>query len=435
MIESEYGREYVERVVEGELEELLRTLPAVAIEGAKAVGKTATSNRQAGTVYRLDEPEQREIGLADPRRLLEGEAPVLIDEWQRLPEVWDLVRRAVDASPSRPGAYLLTGSAMPPTDASIHSGAGRIVSVRMRPLSLFERGIEIPTVSLRELLRGNRPPLDGQTDVRLHDYADEILVSGFPGMRRYSGRQLRAQLDGYLQRIADRDFEEMGRKLRNPAALRRWMTAYAAASSLTTSYETMRDAATGGEGEKPSRRATIPYRDILQRLWVVDPVEPWLPSRNYFSRLAQAPKHQLVDPALAARLLGANAATLLAGKGGVARLPRDGTLLGALFESLVTLSVRVYGQAAEAGVKHLRTPRGDHEIDLIVEPAENGGVLAIEVKLASVIRDSDPALQHLRWLEKRIGADLIDAIVVTTGSAAYRRPDGIGVVPAALLGP
>ncbi len=427
--------EYIPRVVDGELEELLRALPAIAIEGAKAVGKTVTATRYAATIHRLDEQEQQEIGRADPRRLLEGERPVLIDEWQRLPEIWDLVRRAVDVSDVKQAAFLLTGSAMPPASASIHSGAARIVCVRLRPLTLLERGVGEPTVSLAKLLQGGRPPLDGQTDVRLQQYADEILASGFPGLRRYTGRHLRAQLDGYLRRIADRDFEEMGRKLRNPTALRRWMTAYAAASSLTASYETIRDAATGGEGEKPTRRATIPYRDILQRLWIVDPVEPWLPSRNYFSQLAQAPKHQLVDPALAARLLGVNASILLAGGHGEALIPRDGTLLGALFESLVTLNLRVYGQAAEAELKHFRTPRGDHEIDLIIEPAVSSGVLAVEVKLSSVVTDNDPAVNHLHWLQKRIGDDLIDAIVVTTGSTAYRRTDGIGVVPAALLGP
>jgi hypothetical protein len=426
---------YLPRIVDAEVEELLTALRVVAIEGAKAVGKTATASRYARTIYRLDEPEALAVARAEPRRLLEGETPVLIDEWHRLPESWDLARRAADDRDVRPGSYLLTGSALPPSGARAHSGAGRIPTLRMRPLSLYERGVAAPTVSVAALLRREAAQLEGRTEVRLSDYVDEILASGFPGLRGLTGRPLRAQLEGYVSRIVDKDFEEVGHKVRNPAALRRWMTAYAAASSSTTTFERIRDAATGGEGMKPSRRATIPYRDTLERLWVVEPVEPWLPSKNYFSRLSQAPKHQLVDPALAAHLLGANRQTLLAGKSAGPEIARDGTLLGALFESLVTLNLRVYAQAAEAKVKHLRTPSGDHEVDLVVEPHEGDGVLAVEVKLASTIEERDDAVRHLLWLRERLGDDLIDAIVITTGTAAYRRPDGIGVVPASLLGP
>jgi predicted AAA+ superfamily ATPase len=303
----------------------------------------------------------------------------------------------------------------------------------MRPMTLAERGVGTPTVSVAELLRGDRPSLTGETPVRLEDYVREILASGFPGLRGLSGRPLRAQLDGYLQRIVDHDFEQMGHRVRNPAALRRWMRAYAAASSLTSSYETIRDAATGGHGEKPARATTQPFRDILERLWIVDPIEAWLPTRNHLRRLAAAPKHQLVDPALAARLVGIGAPALLKGVNPAPAIPRDGTFLGSLFESLVALGVRVFAQAVEADVKHLRTASGEREIDLIVERNGGNGVLAIEVKLASVPGDS--AFDHLHWLRDRIGDELIDAIVITTGTSAYRRRDGIGVVPAALLGP
>lgn len=301
----------------------------------------------------------------------------------------------------------------------------------MRPLALAERAIGNPTVSLRELLRGGRPPVKGRTVMRLGDYVKEILRSGFPGMRRLAGRPLRAQLDGYLARIIDRDFPELGHPIRNPAGLRRWMTAYAAASSTVASFETIRDAATGGEGEKPAKTTTQPYRDVLERLWVVDPVPAWMPTRNRIRRLASPPKHQLADPALAARLLGLDADALLSGGEVGPPIPRDGTLLGALFESLCTLSLRVYAQASEARVSHLRTSGGEHEIDLIVE-REDGRVLAVEVKLARDIDDDD--VRHLRWLADRLDDSLIDAVVLTTGEQAYRRPDGVAVVPASLIG-
>ncbi len=370
---------------------------------------------------------------ADRTRLLEGERPVLIDEWQRLPASWDIVRREVDKPRTPAGSFLLTGSAAPAPDATTHSGAGRIVSLQMRPLTLTERGVETPSVSLAALLQGGRPAITGETSVRLADYANEILASGFPGLRGLAGRALRAQLDGHIDRIVEREFPQLGITVRNPAALRRWLAAYAAASSTTASYETIRDAATGGQGEKPSKMTVGPYRDVLERLWVVDPVPAWAPTRNHLRRLSSPPKHQLVDPALAARLLGVGVGALLQTEKAPVEpaIPRDGTLLGALFESLVTIDVRVYAQAAEARVGHLRTASGEHEVDLVVE-RDDGRIVAIEVKLTTTVDDED--LRHLKWLKDRLGDDVLDMVVITTGQYAYRRPDGIAVVPAALLG-
>lgn len=422
--------DYLQRVVDDELDELLPGIAAIAIEGPKGVGKTATAVRRARTVHRLDDPGQRAVAEGDPLRLVAGDQPVLIDGWQRVPESWDVVRRAVDAD-HRPGQYLLTGSATP-DDLPTHSGAGRIVTVRMRPLTLSERGVGTPTVSLRELLSGRRPRIEGTTEVSLEDYVREIVASGFPGMRHLADRPLRAQLDGYIERIIEREFTEMGRRVRNPAVLRRWMTAYAAASSTTATYETIRDAATGGYGEKPAKTTTQPYNDVLQRLWIVEPVPAWFPTRNQVSRLNAPPKHQLADPALAARLLGVGIDALLAGRTDRLPVPRDGTLLGALFESLVTLDVRVFAQASEASVSHLRTKGGEREVDLIVA-RDDHRVVGIETKLAR--RIDDDGVRHLRWLGDQLGDDLLDAVIITTGPEAYRRPDGVAVVPLALLGP
>lgn len=422
--------DYEPRIVDAELDDLLPGIAAISIEGARAVGKTATAERRAATTYRMDDPSQREVIRADPTRLLTGDTPILIDEWQRFPESWDLVRRAVDADRSG-GRFLLTGSATP-VDAPTHSGAGRIVTVRMRPMSLEERRLEIPSVSLAELLSGRRAPIVGTTSVTLETYVDEIVSSGFPGLRRLADRQVRALLEGYVDRIVDHDFAELGaHSLRNPTVLRRWLTAYAAATSTTATHETIREAAGAERGQPPPRTTTQPYREVLERMWLVDPVPAWLPSPNRISRLAGPVKHQLVDPALAARLLGIHADALLDGRSAGPVVPRDGTLLGVLFESLVTLGVRVAAQATEASVSHLRTKGGEHEVDLIVE-RDDGRIVAIEVKLTRTVTDHD--VRHLRWLRERIGDDLLDAVVVTAGSDAYRRADGIAVTPAALLG-
>jgi len=422
--------EYLPRVLESEFDELFALLPALAIEGPKGVGKTAMASRRARTIHALDDPGQLELAAADPSRLLEADPPVLIDEWQRLPETWDLVRRAVDDGAEQ-GRFLLTGS-VSPDGTGTHSGAARIPMVRMRPLALSERLGTAGSVSLAELLKGERLGLEGETSMSLEGYTDEILASGFPGLRRFSGRALRTQLDGYIDRVVDRDFPELGQRVRNPAGLRRWMSAYAAASSTTTSFEKIRAAASSAKGENVNRKAAAPYRDALERLWLLDPIPGWLPSRSHLKRLTAAEKHQLADPALAARLVGATKEALLQGESFGPPIPRDGTFLGALFESLATLSIRVYAQNVEAEVKHLRSFAGDREIDLIIQ-RDDDRVVAVEVKLAAVPRDKD--FRHLKWLQEEIGDDLLDAFVITTGKAAYRRADGIGVVPLALLGP
>lgn len=421
---------YVIRVVDAELDELMGGLPAISLEGPKAVGKTETARRRAASIVRLDDVAQREIVAASPDRLTVGEVPILIDEWQRVPATWDVIRRAVDDDPS-PARFLLTGS-MAPVEMPTHSGAGRIVSVRMRPMSLVERRRPLDTISLGALLAGSRPAVAGASSMDLADYADEIVRSGFPAIRRYEGRLLRAQLDGYLDRIVERDFEELGHVVRNTGALRRWLTAFGAATSTAASYDVIRDAASAGEAQKPAKSTTIPYRSTLERLWMIDQVPAWAPTRNRLRRLAASPVHQLADPALAVRLLGLDADALVGGADGSARIPRDGSLFGSMFESLVTQSVRVYAQANEARVSHLRTRGGEQEIDLIVERGD-GRVVALEVKLSAAVGDTD--VRHLRWLADRLGDDLLDAVVVTTGTEAYRRSDGIAVIPAAVLAP
>jgi predicted AAA+ superfamily ATPase len=265
----------------------------------------------------------------------------------------------------------------------------------------------------------------------LADYTHEIVASGFPGMRSLGARALKFQLDSYLRGAVDRDVPEQGLAVRKPDAMLGWLRAYAAATSTTASYTAVLDAATAGVSDKPARSTTIAYRDVLTQLWLLDPVPAWGPAANPLARLAQSPKHHLADPALAARLLGLSVDMLLSGEGRPIG-PQAGGMLGHLFESLVTLCVRVAAQAAEATIGHLRTRNGDHEIDLVLV-RDDGKVLAIEVKLAATVEDRDTA--HLHWLADHLRADLLDAIIINTGPNAYRRPDGVGVVPLALLGP
>lgn len=421
--------DYRPRVLDAILDELMTELPAIAIDGPKGVGKTSTVTRRAATTFDLDDVGVLRNVQADSSLIARSPAPVVIDEWHRHPPVWDAVRRAVDADP-RPGRFLVTGSASPAAPG-VHSGAGRIVLIRMRPMSLAERGVTEPIVSLRTLLSGERGAIEGSTDIRLPTYVEEIAASGFPGLRGLSGRARREALRGYVRLVVDRDVPDGGLAVRDTAALARWLRAYAAATSTTATFETIRDAATSGEGSKPAKTTVIPYRDVLERIWIVDPVPAWSPVGSHLKLLVQGPKHQLADPALAVTLLELTEETLLAGRAR-SPIPRTDTMLGGLFESLVTLEVRVAAALAEASVHHLRTRGGEREIDLIVV-GHDGRVVAIEVKLAEAIDDRD--VRHLQWLRGQIGDQLADAVIVTTGRFAYRRPDGIAVVPAALLGP
>ena len=382
------------------------------------------------SLLRLDAKANLEAVHADPGLLLKRARPLLVDEWQKVPAVWDVVRRAVDDDPTG-GQFLLAGSASPRHGGASHSGAGRVGRLRMRPMTLSERAVASPTVSLSELLTGSRLPLAGTTDVRLANYAHEIVASGFPGMRSLSTRALKFQLDSYLHNAVDRDVPEQGLPVRKPDAMLGWLRAYAAATSTTAGYTSVLDAATAGVSDKPARSTTAAYRDVLTQLWLLDPVPARGAPGNPLARLAQSPKHRLADPALAARLLGLSVDALLSGDGKPIG-PQAGGMLGHLFESLATLCLRVAAQAAETTVGHLRTRNGDHEIDLVLV-RDDGKVVAVEVKLSATVGDRDIA--HLRWLADRLGVDLLDAVVVNTGPNAYRRSHGIGVVPLALLGP
>ncbi|MCL3777889.1 MULTISPECIES: AAA family ATPase [unclassified Actinomyces] len=422
------------RLLQPRLRELLTGLAAISIEGARGVGKTWLARRHGGTFIPVDDPDERaQLSILGAHLVEQTHPPLVLDEWQRMPELWDRVRRAVDLDPA-PGRFILTGSASP-AQAPVHTGAGRIATMRMRPLSLTERGIETPTVSLASLLVGNSSEtVGGATHVGLDQYVDEILRSGFPAIRELPPLAREAQLDSYLEQTALHDLADG--TPRRARGLQDWMQAYAAGISTCATYDAINSLAGGRDGGPLASSTARTYRDILEAVWFLDPLPGWSPSENEFSRLTGMDKHQMCDPALAARLLGLGAASLL----GVGRpsmttprgVPRRTRLLGPLFESLVIQSTQVYADLCGARVHHLRTKGGRQEIDIVVEGADRR-VVAIEVKAGAAPRPG--TTRHLTWLRDRLGDRLADAVVVTSGRRAYRDEDGIAVVPAALLGP
>lgn len=412
---------YRERSVDRLLDQFLPEVPAYALDGPKGIGKTETATRRSDYIWNLELEEHRTQLAADRDFSTVPSGTIFIDEWQHYPDSWNAVRRAVDAG-APGGRFLLAGSASPRTREGTHSGAGRILSARMRPMGLHERGESHPTVSLASMMAGSPGEVSGTTSFTVGDYYSAIVASGLPGVQNRSPRIQRQYLDSYLERVVDRDLPDQGYAVRRPAQLRRWMAAYAAASSTTTAMTRIASAA-GEGGEAPARSTTNAYREHLTQLWILDPVEAWSPARNPFKRLQQGPKHQLADPGLAARLLGLSARHLA--------LPRHADMAGHLFESLVTLTVRAVAEAEGGRVSHMRSHDSREEIDLIVE-GEEGQVVAVEVKLSPDFRDHE--VRHLKQLREELPDDVVDTMVITTGERAYRRRDGIAVVPLALLG-
>jgi predicted AAA+ superfamily ATPase len=424
-----------ERLIENQIRDMFDELPAISIDGLKGIGKTVSGRRIANTVYELDQIYDFEVISNDVNILSTAAPPVLIDEWQKISSVWDYVRRCVDKG-AIPGNYLLTGS-IANSDVNIHSGAGRIIKIKMFPLSLQERISNYPTVSLGRLLNSEVPfteEIKGRTEFGFVDYVNEIVMSGLPGLRKYSPRRRHAMIGSYVDNLLSHEFKQQGVKIRQPQTLLRWLKAYAAAVSTDAGYSEILDASTAGEGSKPAANTTISYREALTNLWLIDELQAWLDGEDYFSRLKRTPKHYLADPAIAAYLLNFDSA-ILSGRSNAQKPTtgfdeKYGSITGRLFESLVQLSLNTYSAANEATLSYLATRNGDHEVDFIVQ--RENSVVAIEVKLAQTITDSD--VRHLLWFKKNIGNRLSDAIIITTGPIAYRRPDGIAVVPAALLG-
>ena len=420
--------QYRKRLLDPIIESYFKELPALSIDGAKAVGKTATASRYAEHTMHLDIDEGIDLLGGGLPVLKAQQKPLLLDEWQRFPRSWDYVRRLVDEDNS-PGQYLLTGSAVP-RKATTHSGAGRIVRLRMRPLSLEERELETPAIRMKDLLDGSIDQVGAASSLDLTDYITEITASGFPGIRPLSSNAQQVQLDSYIKNLTEREFSENGILVRKPDTLKRWLRAYAAATASTSSYQAILDASTPGETEKPSSKTTLNYRDALESLWIIDQVPAWLPTASPFTALGKSPKHFLADPALTARLLHITADQLLSGTAHPLLKQKTGTTIGRLFEALIALSLQTYAMVNDAELYHFRSAKGDREIDFIIE--RGFSIVAIEVKSSSEITGSD--VEHLNWLSDNFPDYSITRVVLNSGKNAYTRPDGIHVIPAALLG-
>lgn len=416
------GARYRPRIADRSLQGALSALGAVVIEGPKACGKTETARRVAASEVQLDvDPEAIEAAAVDPRLILEGATPRLIDEWQRQPRVWDAVRREVDNRRAA-GQFILTGSATPSDEASRHSGAGRMAIIEMRPMTLYEQDVSPGHVSLGQLLDSGEPE-SGRAALKLSDYAERIVIGGWPALLESSLSEARQFVRGYLSTIVEHDVHLVSGARRDPRLIRRFLEAYAQLTAHPATLSTIIARAADEGQEMPSRWSAAPYLDALRRLMIVDEVEAWSTELRSRTRLTSTPKRHLVDPSLAAALLRCTPERLL----------KDLKTFGFLFESLATRDLRVYAGANEASAFHYRERSGDLEVDLVVE-RDDGAWIAIEVKLGGEQIDR-AAASLTRLASKRVTRPPSALLVVTTTEYAYRRPDGVVVAPLGLIGP
>ncbi len=414
---------YLKRLADAQLSADLEALGAVAIEGPKACGKTETARQHARSEVLLDIDAQAQVAAGlDPRLVLAGPTPRLIDEWQREPRVWDGVRREVDAR-GVPGQFILTGSATPNDRAVRHSGAGRITVLNMRPMSLFEQLYSPGIISLADLLNGEQSP-GGRSDLDLPAYAERIVIGGWPGLIGRSIEAATAFLTGYLDTIVEHDIDVVSGASRDPRMVRRFLQAYAQLTAQPAQLSTIVERAKSvAEAGAPSRWTADDYLNALTRLMVVDDIEAWNPDLRSRTRLMTTPKRHLVDPSLAAALMECNPKRLLS----------DLNTMGYLFESLAARDIRIYATAADATVYHYRERAGELEVDLIVE-RRDGAWIGAEIKMGARVLDS-AAASLLRLARARTVRPPACLVVVTATEYAYRRPDGVIVVPLGLLGP
>ena len=415
--------EYRPRVVDAELAERLTAASAVVVEGPKACGKTATASRQAASGVLLDiDDNARRAAELDPRLVLAGERPRLIDEWQTAPAVWNHIRRAADTEPG-PGRFILTGSAVPADDITRHSGAGRISRLRMRPMSLFELGVSDGRVSLGGLLESAEAEAPAP-EVDIPGLAELVCRGGWPGLLGAGLDQAVRFSRDYLDEVRRIDVPRLGAR-RDPNRLLRLIRSLARNVASEASVRTLA-ADTGGARERLHVETVSAYLDALERLFVIEELPAYSTHLRSRSRLRKAPKRYFADPSLAAAALRAGPDRLLA----------DLELFGFLFESLVVRDLRVYAQANDAEVYHYRDNTG-LEVDAVIETA-SGAWMAAEVDLGGE-RAVDAAASSLLKLRKRVDASRVGEtaklVVITATGYGYERPDGIAVSPIGALGP
>lgn len=415
------------RIIDHQVEEYLSAFGAVCIEGPKWCGKTWTSSYHSRSEIYIGDPagnfQNRQLAELSPALVLEGETPRLIDEWQEVPPLWDAVRYQVDQNPQK-GQFILTGSATPNHKGILHSGAGRIARLRMRPMSLWESGDSSGKISLQSLCHGEMTPaMTGEVDLKA--LIGLIIRGGWPGSLGLSSEQAALLPAEYLNAVIDDDVYRMDGIKRDTHKMRLLLRSLARNESTTATNRTLiRDVKAIDDTDIDSNTIAA-YLDIFKRLFITDNQPPFSVGIRSSVRIKQAEKRHFADPSLACALLKATPASLLG----------DLETLGFLFEALCERDLRIYAESFGASLYHYQDYK-NQEIDAVIE-LPDGTWCAFEIKLGA--NQIDAAASNLLEIKKQIEEDpkgkppAVLCVLCGMANAAYQRPDGVFVVPITAL--
>lgn len=410
---------YMDRLVDQTLAEELNAFGAVYITGPKWCGKTTTGIQLAKSYIFLQDPDNRQqylnMAALEPSRLLQGENPRLIDEWQDAPQLWDAVRFEVDRR-SKEGLFILTGSTSVDQKELAHTGTGRITRLTMRTMSLFESGFSSGRVRLQALF--DREEISAKSDHKISDLAEQLVRGGWPGTINRSYEAAKRQVAGYCRSILESEISLPDGVNRDPEKVAAVLKSYSRHTSTSATIMTIiRDVS---EYFSPlSRNTAADYITALEKIFVVEDLKAWSPRLRSKTALATSPTRHFVDPAIAAYFLDAGAIDLI----------NDLKTFGLLFESLVVRDLRIYAESLGGKVYHYRDHSG-LEVDAIVH-LSGGKWGALEVKLGEAWIEE--AAENLLRLKERIDTEKTEApsfLAVICGIGyAYQRKDGVYVIP------
>lgn len=426
MVINMKNKEYRWRIIDKKVEEYLQIFGAVCIEGPKWCGKTWTSSAHSNSEIYLGDPEgnfqNRRLAEMSPSIVLDGDTPRLIDEWQEVPALWDAVRHKVDQKAEK-GQFILTGSATPNHKGILHSGAGRIARLRMRPMSLFESGSSSGLVSLEKLCSNEmKPIMTGEVDLK--KLIDCIVRGGWPANIETKLEQAAYLPEEYLEAVLEDDVYRMDGIKRDVSKMKLLLRSLARNESTTVTNKSLRNDVKEIDNEDIDLDTIAAYLDIFTRLFLIDNQQPFSAKIRSSVRVKQAEKRHFSDPSLACALLKATPQKLLG----------DLATLGFLFEALCERDLKIYGESFGANLYHYQDYR-NREIDAVLE-LKDGDWCAFEIKLgANQIEDAAQSLLKIdRDIEKEGGKQAkVLCVICGLSNAAYRRDDGVYVVPITAL--
>ena len=418
-------QEYLPRIADEDLELALKSAGAVLIEGPKWCGKTMTAKQKAKSEILMQDPDNKanykRIADTKPSMLLKGETPRLIDEWQTTPVLWDAVRHAVDQRGEK-GQFILTGSAVPSDNVTEHTGTGRISRLKMRTMTLYESKESNGSISLKSLFDGGHD-IEAFSELTIEKLVFALARGGWPaGVTETNERIAMKQVYDYVEAVINYDISNVDGVEKSPARVRALMRSLARNISTMANSSTIRNDI-AFDDNSISENTAASYINALRRLWVVEDLHAWSPALRSKTTQRTSPKRHFIDPSVAAAMIRATPESLLA----------DFNTFGLFFESLCIRDLRVYAGSIDGEVFHYNDRTG-LEADAIVH-LRDGRWAAIEVKMGT--KEIDDAASNLLTLKAKVDTDKMKEptflMVLTAGEMAYRRADGVLVVPIGCL--